>query len=623
MSAQKYAVFFPEGDGYLFCRPLGNGMEGVTSIVRSITNNKNYVRKKTKPTSAKASHRDGIRCPEVELYEEFPKIPALVCSQDFNVLPKDHASYSDFKSTAMIFDYCNGGSLDRFFAVLERERILPPQALVLQLLDHLMEAVDFVHRYCEPPVIHQDVHEGNIFLHFPTPDSKLLDFLLGDFGLAGRAAEDLFEVSGNPVRRRMRDLASLQQEDDQAQQQFAARQAAGTPTAADKPPETRTRQVNRMFDDISNLYEIIHRSLVGRHQQPETAKYVALRLDFSDWLRELGKRYAARENIWPGTYNQWVDLHQYIRTWAEQARQQADKLPDLQWTRQDRYRDNVPPSDAQVAAHPWTFYNQHLPPEADQRLKAPWQHAPSPSVQLFETRQELLRQAAAVPGPWRIARVRTVATAAVLRVEAVEEHAFNLHVPRLSDNPWKLPNGRHVNADDVEMEDQLVATAVDGIGGIDTFIARSEALSLNAAVADELADDLFGVDEAWCARLARLAKQAVESTLQAEDAPPAAAVIQLAPQDAAAGAVAVSVAAATADGNLPVQPATQEAAATQLAPVARRRRPRRRQVRTGPNVTTRAMARREEMDKRRVTRSMARAAAVEAEAEAARKKRKV
>ncbi|ETI28683.1 hypothetical protein G647_01134 [Cladophialophora carrionii CBS 160.54] len=618
MSAHKYAIFFPEGDGYLFCRPLGNGMEGVTSIVRSITNNKDYVRKKTKPTSAKASHRNGIRCPEVELYEEFPKIPTLVRSQDFNVLPKGHAAFNDFKSTSIIFEYCNGGSLDRFFAVLERERILPPQALVLQLIDHLMEAVDFVHRYCEPPVIHQDVHEGNIFLHFPNPDSKLPDFLLGDFGLARRAADGLFEVSGNPVRRRMRDLASIQREDDQAQQQYAACQAAGLTTAADKPPEPRRRQVIRMFDDINNLYAIIHRAIVARHQQPETAKYVAMRLDFLDWLRELGKRYAAREDITPGTYNQWVDLHQYIRTWAEQARQQADKLPDLQWTRQDRYRDDVPPGDAQVASHPWKFYNEHLPVVADQRLKAPWQHAPSPSVQLFETRHELLRQAAGVPGPWRIARVRTnpapATAAAVLHVEAVEEHAFNLHVPRLSDNPWKTADGRHVNGDDVEMEGQLVATAADGIG-VETFIARSEALLLNAAVADELADDLFGVDQAWPPKLA---KQVVVLTLQAEDALLAVAAIQSAPQDAAAAAVAVPVAAATADGK-PVQPATQEAA-TQPAPVARRRR-RRQQVRTGPNVTTRAMARREEMDKRRVTRSMARVAA--AEAEAAAKKRKM
>jgi hypothetical protein len=625
-ATHKYAIFFPEGDGYLFCRPLGNGVEGVASIVRSITNNKDYVRKKTKPTSAKSTHREGIRCPEVELHEDFPKIPALVHWQDFNVLPEDHGRFNDFKSTSMIFEHCNGGSLDRFFAVLERERILPPPALVLQLIDHLMEAIDFVHRFCEPPVIHQDVHEGNIFLHFPDPDSKLPEFLLGDFGLSKRAPDGLFEVSGNPVRRRMRDLASIQQEDEQAAQQYAAHQAAGLTTADDKAPKPRAPQVTRMFGDINNLYGIFRRAIVARHQHPDSTKYVAMRVDFLDWLREFGNRYASIATMTPGTYNQWVDFHQYIRKWADQARQQGDNLPDFQWTRQDRYRDDVAPGDAQITTHPWTFYNEHLPVVADQRLKPQWQRAPSPSVQLFETRHELLRQAAAVPGPWRIARVVVVGgadqtTPAPLRVEAVEEHAFGLHVPRLSDNTWKTDSGRHVNADDVEMEGQLAATAVDGIG-IETLIARSESLS----PASELAADhnLFGVDEAW---RPKLAGQAV-LTLRAGDAlllpPPPPPQSELDPQDVAAAAVLVALSVATAGGN-PVQPATQQQQpeTTQPAPVARRQRrlPRRQQqqqVRTGPNVTTRAMARRQEMDNRRVTRSMARAAA---EAEAKRKRR--
>lgn len=46
MAAHKYAIFFPEGEGFLYCQFLGAGRSGSVCAVRSIVDNKDYVRKK-------------------------------------------------------------------------------------------------------------------------------------------------------------------------------------------------------------------------------------------------------------------------------------------------------------------------------------------------------------------------------------------------------------------------------------------------------------------------------------------------------------------------------------------------------------------------------------------------
>ncbi|EXJ66422.1 serine/threonine protein kinase [Cladophialophora psammophila CBS 110553] len=450
MAPEKYAVFFPEQDGYLFCGSLGAGAEGVTSIVRSIVNNQDYVRKKTKATSATSSHKAGLYCAEVSLYRPHPRIPTLVHSQDFQVLPQGHPRAEEFRATSMLFSYCNGGTLERFIRVLERERILAPEVLVWHLLDNLLEAIEHLH--CNASISHGDLKESNIYLHFPTPESRLPDFYIGDLGLARPIDQSVWEVPGNPPARKLRDVKVVKEEDEQAQREYQTRRQMDV-AQEQPPPPSRTQQIEAMINDLRGIHTCLSKVLEGRGQPDQNKTFAP----FRDWNCVLNIM-----NTNPEDYNAFVGFRQAVRVLAQHARDTTGgSLPEFQWTRLHRYRDDLAPGML-TPSYSWKRYNHHLAnhPWLKSRLPTEWQHKPLPEIQLYKSRYELLSLCAKVPGPWKIARVDPT----TLRVLAVEELSFSLHVPSIKDNCPLTPSGRAFNHDDHPMVNQLVTTEVDRLG---------------------------------------------------------------------------------------------------------------------------------------------------------------
>ncbi|KEF58951.1 uncharacterized protein A1O9_03794, partial [Exophiala aquamarina CBS 119918] len=159
MSTEKYEIFFPEGERYWFCRHLGVGSCATTSVVRSIADSKDYVRKKTKPTSG-----DGLYySSEVKYRREHCLIPQLVTQKAFFDLPTNSLDRDEFKSSSMIFSFCNGGTLSGSFKVVYQESEIILQNLVWYLLRQGLQVLDFL-RDGYPSVVHNDVHPENIFL---------------------------------------------------------------------------------------------------------------------------------------------------------------------------------------------------------------------------------------------------------------------------------------------------------------------------------------------------------------------------------------------------------------------------------------------------------------------------
>ncbi|KIX94744.1 uncharacterized protein Z520_09434 [Fonsecaea multimorphosa CBS 102226] len=485
----KYAIFFPEADGYLFCGHLGMGSEGNTSIVRSIVDNQDYVRKKTKPTSASSSQKGGVYNAEVSFYRPHPRIPALVHSQDFRVLPPDHPRVNHFKSTSMLFQYCNGGTLERFMNILGRERILAPEVLFWHLLDNVFEVIEHLHKGSSP-VSHGDLHEGNIYLHYPTPDSKLPEFFVGDLGYARPVDPSVWELAGNPPTRQLRDVNIIRSEDEQAQREYRIMKEVGGVAAQGlpaQPPPSRTDQIVSMVDDLKNVRTALKTLLQGHGQNPQNMKYAPFRA--GNVVNDIMMAN-------PNDYNAFVGFRQVIRQLARSARENTGVLPDFQWTRQDRYRDDFPPGVFRPP-FPWTTYSQHHAVHAQLRgrLTKVWQYTPVPEIRLFNSRHELLHLSAAVPGPWRIARVAP----GTLQVLAVELLTFGLHVPSVKDNLPLSSSGRPMNQDDVLMADQLVATEVDRIGMPNITAAAVGSVSGHSH------HPFFNVDRAWSQE--RLSKQ--------------------------------------------------------------------------------------------------------------------
>ncbi|KIW86785.1 uncharacterized protein Z519_12571 [Cladophialophora bantiana CBS 173.52] len=395
--------------------PENAGAEEVTSIVRSIVNNQDYVRKKTKATSATSSHKAGIYCAEVSLYRPHPRIPAFVHSQDFQVLPQGHPRAEEFKATSTLFSYS---------------------------VEHL---------HCNTSISHGDLKESNIYLHFPTPESRLPDFYIGDLGLARLVDQSVWEVPGNPPARKLRDAKVIKEEDKHAQRECQTRKQMGV-AQEQPPPPSRTQQIEAMINDLRGIHTCLSKVLEGRGQPDQNKTFAP----FRDW------NWVLIMNTNPEDYNAFVGFREAVSGLAQQARDATGgPLLEFQWTRQHRYRDDLAPG-VLTPSYPWKKYNHHLANHSwlRSRLSTEWQHKPLPEIQLYKSRYELLSLCAKVPGPWKIARVDPT----TLKVLAVEELSFNLHIPSLKDNCPVTPSGRPFNHDDHSMVNQLVTTEVDRLG---------------------------------------------------------------------------------------------------------------------------------------------------------------
>lgn len=174
---QQEAIYFDEGAGFLFIKHLGRGNFGSASLVRSLADNKLYVRKEeiniddyfysmqtsneTRPEEAKCATIVSTNANTIKLqgwikYEEDPY------GSNFTV------SY---------WNYCNSGTLYDLITTWPEHMCLPERWVFSWVLTMLSTITD-IHR---AGIAHRDAHLKNWFLHRPDNYSDPV-LVLGDFG---------------------------------------------------------------------------------------------------------------------------------------------------------------------------------------------------------------------------------------------------------------------------------------------------------------------------------------------------------------------------------------------------------------------------------------------------------
>jgi serine/threonine protein kinase len=171
---KKLAFFFDEGDGYLFVKWIGNPTQGQTMLVRSVADDKLYVRKVSFPESAKKYVGPCLDWTEVGLYRPHPQIPKLI---DWKTTINRLDATTTMTST--ISTYCNGGDLEHFLLIND----ILPTAMIWHILERSLTVLHCLHYRCQPGIGHNDFHPRNIFLEW-NDANRLPEILLGDFGNA-------------------------------------------------------------------------------------------------------------------------------------------------------------------------------------------------------------------------------------------------------------------------------------------------------------------------------------------------------------------------------------------------------------------------------------------------------
>lgn len=175
-STGKYVILFEEGPGYILSRSLSEGSQAQVHLVISLKDGKSYVRKKLNIG---------------ESFRELPKhhlpvsmVPELISITGF---PKP-------KGNTAIFRYCNGGDLLCFQRKFTNVGANMPEVMFWVVIKKICEILAYVQHgwRCDAsvvtmekewhPFMHNDLHEGNIFLHWEDENNLLPSVLLGDWG---------------------------------------------------------------------------------------------------------------------------------------------------------------------------------------------------------------------------------------------------------------------------------------------------------------------------------------------------------------------------------------------------------------------------------------------------------
>lgn len=166
-------IYFDEGAGFVLVSSLGQGSYGKTSIVRSVKDNKLYVRKEELTThehnkstgrnrevahAMLAQHHPGVaRVVGWANYEKYTKGPVFVVSY---------------------WQYYNAGTLVGLYETAVQYRIFVPERWVCLWLISMMSAVIDIHK---AGLAHGDAKDQHWFLHRPGPGRHPV-VVLGDFG---------------------------------------------------------------------------------------------------------------------------------------------------------------------------------------------------------------------------------------------------------------------------------------------------------------------------------------------------------------------------------------------------------------------------------------------------------
>jgi hypothetical protein len=114
---QRYTIFYPEGEGYLFVKRLGSGGFGTTSLICTpgdADHSQLAARKALVPNGGNLSNVKLLELAEVELYRECPLMLTVLGSEKFDTLMETSKLREQFHLHTIRFEYCNGGILRDF-----------------------------------------------------------------------------------------------------------------------------------------------------------------------------------------------------------------------------------------------------------------------------------------------------------------------------------------------------------------------------------------------------------------------------------------------------------------------------------------------------------------------------
>ncbi len=176
-STGKYVILFEEGPGYVLGRSLSEGSQGQVHLVISVKDGRSYVRKKLN-IGERFRELLNWRLPPTSM------VPELISMTRF---PKP-------KGDAAIFKHCNGGDLLCFMNFFTDAGDTLPEVMFWVFIKKICEILAYAQHgwRCDAgvltteenwhPVTHNDLHEGNIFLHWEHENDLLPSVLLGDWG---------------------------------------------------------------------------------------------------------------------------------------------------------------------------------------------------------------------------------------------------------------------------------------------------------------------------------------------------------------------------------------------------------------------------------------------------------
>ena len=453
MTKQKFGIFFPENTGYLYSRKLQPGVEGAVSLVCSVADGKQYVRKKTIP---RLRPNTKIPTEEVRFHRSHQFIPELTWFKDYRVLKHGHKQRNKLKSAVMISKFCNGGDLDRFHNLFLNIGGLA-EVVVWRMLDQRLRTLLFLH---SSGVSNLDNHMGNVFLDFKE-GAKLPDFCTADFGSAEATPSGIWAEEFTGFRK----LKEIEDQDDDGYLKFTLFNSFWTDIAT-----LSTNLSMMMFswagddgDDGDVNSNKDHYKKIGR------------------WSDALFSCQSALQNIadnfmkFPSTsYNKLEALSDLIAQHANEALKN-DTTTDVSWTRPERY------------GWPEDFAESI---ENDKEPKPPRGYT---GPMLFDSRYELLKSTRSIPGPWRIARLDSES----LRVLGVERYTYNKTLPRLKDDPEDYSNDWSE-----EYESQFELEEWVDEAGFNNLLDTSLNWSLESRLLERVGGNLnshriFGLDLKW------------------------------------------------------------------------------------------------------------------------------
>lgn len=481
----KYGIFFPEHTGYLYVRKLTPGNEGDVTLVHSIADGMQCVRKKTHPQDREGPES---KIAEVEFYRPHPSIPSLIWSQDHKVLNIDHEDYDTLKSTVMISKYCNGGTLNTFawYFLCNRNGPRVPEVLLWRMLDQRLQTLLYLHN-SQPGITHLDNHLNNVFLHYEE-GAKLPDFYTGDLGHAMPIDPAVWEETttdasmDSPGFRKMKDLELPNR------------------NWFDKPPRAPYNEtVRSMSIDVTNIWFGLV-MLMYRIDLEEVNPYDLDMRDESmnrqEWSPELfeceltlGKITEFFNSDQKTTrYNELEALSVEISRMAALSAA-ADPNADVRFVLADLKTTNHEDEDE----------DEDDPPKGQLLQAYRTAHSQSGRPATFNSRIPLLELAKQWPEPWRIARIEEDTG----RVLGVEKMTYTFNAPKIKDCRSKgagsrLPHLATPRSDKIGLKQILAAaTVADTV----THLIDEEDFSLAAFVredGDNLNDDeIFGLDPEW------------------------------------------------------------------------------------------------------------------------------